>query len=159
MVIIRYHSCYANYVLKFKVATMPRAWIVNVRYFFLSLWGCVDPESHQFKRINSDLSGLSGQQGALLLFISNEGWHNPSRAPSETQVCESPSPSFLLCSSWRFAKGSLPSWWAIVDQSSWKAFRKFHNFKSKKWTIYFILFLFFAVSVSYLGRSRYFSVF
>ena len=43
--------------------------------------------------------------------------------------------------------------------TSWKAFGKLYNFNSKKQSIFFILFLFFAVSMSHLGRSRYFSTF
>ena len=58
-------------------------------------------------------------------------------------VCESSLLLFLFGSSRHFAKSSITSRWATVGQSSRKAFGKRDNFKSKKQTISFILFLIF----------------
>lgn len=105
-------------LLRFKVATMPWAWIANVWYSFSPSWGYVEIDScptwepwSEKRILSSGLSCLSGQQGALLPFISNKGcpFQDSRGKPKLMSHHYLPSHSVQIR---HFAKNSIIYWWA-----------------------------------------------
>lgn len=140
---------------------MPWAWIVTDWYSFISsrrlCWSCSNlralvRKKNEFKR----KWPFWAAGGALALHIQKKATATPS-STGETRVCELPLSSFL------FFTLAICKQHYLFDEQQLSSHPEKHlrnyNFKSKKQNISFILFLFFALSKNYLGRSRNFSVF
>lgn len=138
----RSFSLYLLYkLLRFKVATVSRAWIVRVRYSFILSRGHValdPPSTWEFwsgeRILNSGLGCPCGQQGALLPFASHQGWKQPFQSIEGNLFVSHPyQPPYSV------HIGVLQRAALLPGKSPGKAFGKLDNFKSKKQNISFIL--------------------